>query len=151
MTTARSKKMKGANFEKILVELFKQLDPKAYRIFGSGAGLQKGDIYCPNRQWLIECKNHKHLTIVKWLDQVKLQANDANLSMLVFKNPKSADVNPEPIVCISFEDLIRLCNGLEGYKAPINEEYSPKQGNRELQYTVNNAKVVLSKLLKLLE
>lgn len=140
----RTAHAKGNAFERFIVEQFKQLDNKTYRIFGSGAGLQKGDVYCPNLQWIIEAKNHKQLSIISWFEQLRRQGNDANISMLAFKHPKSPDTNPEVIVCMSFDDLVRLTQD----KAEIHQEIRPD--SKELQYALGNLRLMSQKVLKLL-
>lgn len=135
---------KGNKFERFIVDLFKQLDNQTYRIFGSGAGIQKGDVYCPNLQWIIEAKNHKHLSIINWYEQLKRQGNDANISILAFKHPKSPDANPEVLITMSFDDLVRLTEE----KSIIKREI--KTDNRELKYATDSLAVVAKKVLKLL-
>jgi len=139
-----TRKKKGDGFEKFIVnEIRKYLDPKAKQTKASGAGLDKGDIYCPGVDWLIEAKNHKHLVITDWIEQTKAQDNDAVTSMCVFKHAKSADVNPEPYVVISLYDLISL---YKKNSVIVNEE---TKDNKELIWALQSLKSNINKVIKL--
>jgi len=138
----KTKKQKGAEFEKFLVKELKNLDSKTYRVFGSGAGLDKADVRCPQLDWMIEAKNHKNLVIIEWIEQIKRQSNDANIQILAFKYPKSSDINPEPYVVLSLYDLMDIMhkNAKISLSEPVN--------NKELQYKLNNLKTALNAVLK---
>ena len=138
-----TRKVKGAKFEKFIVEELKELDEKTYRVFGSGAGLEKADIRCPQLNWGLEAKNHKNLVIVDWIEQMKRQDNDANISMLVFKHPKSPDINPEPYIVLSLYDLFEITR----QNANISHTEEIKD-DRELSYKLNNVKTAVNQLLK---
>lgn len=141
---AKSKKAKGGAFEKAALEVLKQYDSKAYRIFGSGAGLEKGDLYSPTLKLLIECKNHRQLSIVDWMEQTKRQGNDFNKSILLFKNPKSPDANPEIYATLSIYDLMDLITSKQEVKTEVKDD-------RQLKYDISNLAMLAKKVLKQLE
>ncbi len=139
-----TRKQKGSSFERFLVEQLKDLDAKTYRIFGSGAGLQKGDVFCPALNWLLEAKNHKHLSIVNWISQLDRQSNDYVIPLLAFKHPASPDINPESYIVLSLYDLIKIA------KTNSTITMTEVKDNRELKYAVDNLAVMSKKVLKLL-
>ena len=141
----KSAKNKGRNFEIFCLEMLKQIDGKAYRVFGSGAGLQKGDIYCPNLEWLVEAKNHKTPHLGEWIKQLERQANDANKSVLLFKKPKSADINPEIYAIVSLTDLMAIASPEGKFQATQPKN---RQIDRELEYNVSNLSIMCKKVLK---
>jgi hypothetical protein len=140
----RTRKAKGGAFEKFLTEELKEVDVKTYRIFGSGAGLQKGDVFCPNLNWLLEAKNHKHLSIVNWIKQLDRQSNDYIIPLLAFKHPASPDASPEPYIVLSLYDLIKIA------KTNATITTLEVKNNKELKYALDNLKLAINKLSKLI-
>jgi len=145
MINNKTKKRKGDAFEKFIVqEVRKLLDPKARQTRASGAGLDKGDIYCPDAGWNIEAKNHKHLVITDWIQQLKIQADGVNRDILVFKHAKSADINPEPYAVLSLYDLIGIKK--EGASVVVEEA----KDSNELKFALEGLIFAIKKVMKLL-
>lgn len=139
----KSAKAKGDKFEKfILGEIRKHLDPKAKQTKASGAGLDKGDLYCPSVDWLIEAKCHKKINLKEWIAQTESQDNDAVTSMCVFKSPLSPDNNPDPYVLINLYDLIDL---FKQNSTIVTEE---EKDNRQLAWKLSTLKNAIKQLEK---
>ena len=141
-----TKKQKGSKFEQFVVDTLNDtIDPKARRTRASGAGYDKGDIYSPGLNWVIECKNHKHLSIINWIEQSEREnVGGHNLPVLMFKSPKSPDVAPEAYCVVSLADFIDIVS----QRAKISVE--AKSDNRQLiwkvEKLVTSAKEVIKEL-----
>lgn len=104
---AKSAKDKGNRFENFLIEVLrKELDAKAQRTYGSGAGLDKQDIRLPQFDIEIEAKNQKSIKLMDWWEQTKRQEY-GNTGVLMIRNPKKPEFL-ETLVVMSLEDWIEL-------------------------------------------
>lgn len=106
---------KGKRFEKLIArEIEAEGLGLARREAGSGSGKRKGDI-AANLPFLIEAKNQpskRIQAVLKWIDQAKRQAEIGNWARekwaLVFKDPRSTEVNPEIYAVIDFWQFLKL-------------------------------------------
>lgn len=106
---AKSAKAKGGRYENHLIEVLRaNLDEKAQRTYGSGAGLDKNDIVLPQFDIEIEAKNQKALKLIDWWEQTKSQATKSNrTSVLILRNPRLAEFQ-ENLVVMDLYDWIEL-------------------------------------------
>lgn len=104
---AKSAIEKGKRFENYLEDfLIKNIDINTRRVRGSGSGVNKGDIYLPKKNLLIEAKNQYNLKIIEWWEKIKNQCYD-EIPVLMVRNPKLSEFK-ETLVVISLEDLKEL-------------------------------------------
>lgn len=143
-------KEKGDNFENFVLSIInEEIDPKAERTPASGAKLFKGDIYSPKLNARIECKDHKQLSVGKWIEQLKQEnRGEHNIGMIVFRDPKSPLISPTPYCLIDLSSLIQMTQS----KALLAEIQSDKQENRQLIWKierfVTNCKELIKELKK---
>lgn len=104
---AKSAKAKGNRFEKFVLDYVREnLDAHAYQPVGSGSGLEKGDIYLPKHEVVIEAKNQAKLSILDWWEQAESQAHN-QIPALVVRHPRYAE-GKKTLAVIYFEDFIEL-------------------------------------------
>lgn len=104
---ARSAKAKGSRFEKYVLDYIRQnLDSHAYQPAGSGNGLEKGDVYLPNHDVVIEVKNQKTIKLIDFWEQTEDQAHH-QMPCLVMRHPKFAE-GKKTLAVVHFEDLCEL-------------------------------------------
>jgi hypothetical protein len=139
----RTAKRKGDEFEKfVCAEINSNIDITARRTNSSGAGLDKGDIYCPGVGMIVECKNQKQISLKDWIAQTVRQGNDENVPALIFKNPASSNVNPEPWIALNLYDFFKL------YKANSVIVSRETNDNKEVVYRLKALKLAINQLLK---
>lgn len=141
---AKTAKAKGNRFEQYVVEILNEtIDPKARRTRASGAGFDKGDIYCPGLNWVIEAKNHKHLSILDWIEQNnKENAGEHNTAIVMFHNPKSPQTVMDAYCVVSLSDLIAI------YQTGGNVVNIDKTDNKQLNYKLERLNTSIKDVLK---
>jgi hypothetical protein len=119
----RSAKNKGNRYENHLIEVLRsQLDEKAQRTYGSGAGLDKNDVVLPQFDIEIEAKNQKTLKILDWMEQTQSQQNKSGrTSVMVFRNPRKAEFQ-ESFVVMDLYDWIELVKRQKDQVEVINNQ-----------------------------
>lgn len=119
----RSSKNKGNRYENHLIEVLRaQLDEKAQRTYGSGAGLDKNDVVLPQFDIEIEAKNQKTLKILDWMEQTQSQQNKSGrTSVMVFRNPRKAEFQ-ESFVVMDLYDWIELVKKQKDQVEVINNQ-----------------------------
>lgn len=141
----KSRIQKGRRFEDLINrEIEAEGLGRATRTPGSGSGNKlKGDSF-NNLPFLIEAKNQKTIKIQEWIRQAKEQARIGNYNrdkwMLVFRDPRSTEANPEIYTVINFWEFLKL----------LKKDSEPriKAPDRELRYTISNTIIWLKKLEK---
>jgi len=135
---------KGNEFEEVVLGILQEtVDSKAYITPRSGAGLEKGDLYCPGLNMKIECKDHRQISMPQWIDQLKSEnAGGHNIGMLVFNDPKAPEVSPDPYCVLSLSDLTRII--LDNNKVSV----APKEDNRKLIWKINSLVSAAKELIK---
>jgi hypothetical protein len=120
---AKSAKNKGNRYENHLIEVLRsQLDEKAQRTYGSGAGLDKNDVVLPQFDIEIEAKNQKTLKILDWMEQTQSQQNKSGrTSVMVFRNPRKAEFQ-ESFVVMDLYDWIELVKKQKDQVEVINNQ-----------------------------
>lgn len=118
-----SAKNKGNRYENHLIEILRQqLDEKAQRTYGSGAGLDKNDVVLPQFDIEIEAKNQKTLKILDWMEQTQSQQNKSGrTSVMVFRNPRKAEF-VESFVVMDLYDWIELVKKQKDQVEVINNQ-----------------------------
>ena len=119
---------------------------KATRTPGSGSGLIKSDIFS-SLDWSIEAKNHQKVSMLKWIDQAKREAEEGQADkdkwILVFDDPR---VKPEFTNVYAVLDFGKLLELLKKNKEPII-----KSDDRDLKYSVYRLKEACNSVLKRLK
>lgn len=120
---ARSAKNKGNRYENHLIEVFREnLDEKAQRTYGSGAGLDKNDINLPQFDIEVEAKNQKTLKILDWIEQTQSQeGKSGRTSVLIFRNPRKAEFL-ESFVVMDLYDWMELVKRQKDEVEVINNQ-----------------------------
>lgn len=119
----KSKKQKGNRYENWLIEdLRKTMDEKAHRTYGSGSGLDKNDINCPNCDLEIEAKNQKTLKVMDWWEQSQRQRTN-RMTVVIFRNPRKSEFQ-ENLVVMDYEEWKELIKGNQ-QEVKIESNYDP--------------------------
>jgi hypothetical protein len=104
---ARSAHNKGKRMEKFVLDYIREnLDAHAYHPKGSGNGEEKGDVYLPNHDVVIEVKNAHTVKIAAWWDQTEEQAHNQT-PCLIFRHPRYGETK-KTLAVIYFEDYVEL-------------------------------------------
>lgn len=104
---AKYARAKGRRFEKFVLQYIREtLDAHAYQPAGSGNGLEKGDVYLPNHDVVIEVKNQSHIKLLEWWEQTEEQAHH-QMPALIIRHPKFAE-EKKTLAVIHFEDFCEL-------------------------------------------
>ncbi len=128
---------------KIIKILKRELDPATYEVSGSGASLDKGDIRIPILDLVVEAKDHKKISLAKWVRQSEREGLGHSKTAVIWKMPDSPSANPDIRVDIPLDYFIDLANG---YKDPKIEN-----PDRETAWLIKSAITILKKLLKRLD
>jgi len=145
---AKSKIAKGKRMEEFVSkEIEAEGLGKSIRTPGSGSGNRfKGDLF-NNLDFIFEIKNQKKIHILDWIDQAKNQADIGNWSpekwVLIFKDPRSPEANPEVYAVIDFWEWLKLLKK--------NSEPRIKEPDREIKYRIQKVVDSAKQLLKALE
>ncbi len=140
---ARSAKNKGSRYENALVELIREVDRDAHRTYGSGSGLDKNDIVCPNLNLEIEAKNHASWQMKSHLNQLERQRTPYNEAVLICRDPAFPETKTEmSVVSMRLPYFLELMKNKQGYVEV------PEEDNREKKWAIQNAVSSLKKLLK---
>lgn len=144
----KSAHKKGKRFEDYVAkEIEAEGLGKAQREIGSGSGKRKGDISA-NLPFLLECKNQKKIEWWKSIDQSKEQARlgnfDRNKWMLVVRDSRTSESNPDIYAIVDFWEALKLLKK--------DKEPKIKAPDRELRWKIERlisaAKDVLKVLIK---
>lgn len=104
---AKSAKAKGSRFEKFVLQYVREnLDAHAYQPAGSGNGLEKGDVYLPNHDVVMEVKNQKTIKLLDFWEQTEEQAHN-QMPALIIRHPRFAE-GKKTLAVVHFEDLCEL-------------------------------------------
>jgi hypothetical protein len=87
-------KARGTAFETLIVNFLKMWQPDAERRAMQGQ-LDKGDIYIPGeKRFVIECKNTKELKLAQWVEEAKVEADNAKVPYGVVVHKRRLSGNP---------------------------------------------------------
>lgn len=132
---------KGKRFEKYLLErVKKELDMNAFRISGSGNGLDKNDIRIPSMNIELEAKNAATFNVQGDWEQAKRQKTTGNMSILVIRHPKRPEFE-ESVVVMDLEDFFVLAQN-QAVSREIIATPDPKN-KWIIQNMIDSAKKVL--------
>ena len=138
----RSKKNKELRMQKLLLPELKEIDPHAYIVNASGQGLEKGDYRLPNLNLVIEGKNWATLSVQSWMAQAIRQGLGVNKSIVVFKNPKSAEEEKDFWAVVNFYDLKEwLSKSRESFVKEPDREMT-----RNLQWLIDSSLAALKEV-----
>lgn len=152
MLNTRQKGMILSNYVADQIVL-KGIDLKARADGGSGAGNREKADVCTSMLVLgiqagIECKNQKNIDHKNsWKQTKKLESLGCE-PILAYKD--FGEPLEEAKVIIYLDTFLELVRSSQGQKA-TSQPTNIVQGQRELAYALNNAKVAMSKAIKLLE
>lgn len=149
---AKSAKAKGSKLEHYIANTIKDcgLDLNARRSFLSGAtDIEKGDVIS-SLPYTIECKNHKAVHILQWVEQARAEALKANNKpsnwLLVFCNPKKPQCK-DNLVVMEWEVLLELLKSQkETVEIPVKKEL-----NSEQAYALKQVKYWCNRVIKKLK
>ena len=141
----KSAQNKGKRFEIWIAEQIEEAGlGRASRTPGSGSGNRhKGDILA-NIPFLIEAKNHRSLKWHPAIDQAKSQAEignwDSKKWLLVVKDFRSPENNPEAYAVLDFRELLKL----------FKKDAEPliKEPDRNLKYKLARLKQSAQEVMK---
>ena len=142
----RAAKQKGNRFEIHLTQVIReQLDPKAYRIVGSGKGIDKNDVRMPSINIEIEAKNANQVSLVKDFEQLEQQNTSGNVGVLAIRNPKKAEFLQTFIVMDlgDWIDLVKRAGNEDGEGIQIENQLDPN-----LKWKIRNVIQASKALLK---
>lgn len=132
---------KGKRMESFVLDYVREnIDANAYTPKGSGNGLEKGDIYIPSHQLVIEVKNQAHIKLIDWWAQTEEQAHN-QIPMLAIRHPKYGE-GKKTLAVMFFEDVCDLLQKQEENPVTV-EKYAP--------YEVRDALTKLETALKALK
>ncbi len=104
---AKAAHAKGKRMEKIVLDYIREnLDAHAYTPRGSGNGLEKGDVYLPNHNVVIEVKNQKKVMLGDWWEQAEEQAHNQTPALII-RHPNFGE-GKKTLAVIYFEDYVDL-------------------------------------------
>lgn len=104
---AKSAKAKGSRFETFVLNYVREnVDAHAYKPIGSGSGLEKGDVYLPNHDVVIEAKNQRQVKLLEWWEQAEEQAHH-QMPALILRHPRYSE-EKKTLAVIHFEDFCEL-------------------------------------------
>ena len=107
---AAQKAAKGKRMEKFVLDYVREnLDAHAYTPRGSGNGLEKGDVYLPKHDVVIEVKNAFTVKIAQWWKQAEEQAHNQT-PCLIFRHPQFAE-GKKTLAVVHMEYLVDLLKG----------------------------------------
>lgn len=139
----RSAKDKGNRYENHLIEVFREnLDERAQRTYGSGAGLDKNDVNLTGYDIEVEAKNQKTIKIIDWWEQTQSQrVKSGRTSVLIFRNPRKAEFQ-ESLVVMDLYDWLDLVKKQKEETTVINNQ-DPK-----LKWKMKRLKDAVSEVMK---
>lgn len=140
---ARSAKNKGDRFENFLVEQFRTIDPETKRNYGSGNGLDKGDLRVPLFDLNVEAKNKKTVTLVSDWEQAQRQCISGGTPILALRNPKEKEFD-QTFIVMDLDDFIELLDSKTEY------EKDSKLENKD-RYVLTQAKNALIQVIKVID
>ncbi len=141
----RSKLNKGLRLVNYLVNVFRQtIDDKAYKIFGSGAGLDKNDLRLPSFNVEIEAKNAETINLIKDWEQTKRQMTTGNMGVLAVRNPKKPEFE-EVLIVLEANDFIDLLGRTKNEVKVISNQ------DDKLKWKLVRLKETANEVIKLLE
>lgn len=121
----RSSLNKAIRFENWLVEKCRELiDLKTFKTSASGAGLDKNDVRIPNFNIEIEAKNQETWKMPEYVEQLKRQRTNGNMSVLAVRNPAKAEFQ-EVYVIMDFYDWAELVKK-QNSSVEIESNFDPK-------------------------
>lgn len=83
------------------------LDSKAHKTSASGAGLDKNDVRLPSFNIEIEAKNQAKWAMPSYIEQLKRQKTNGNMSVLAIRNPDKPEFQ-EVYIVMDFFDWAEL-------------------------------------------
>ena len=142
-----SKIAKGKRMEEFVSKEIEEMGlGKSMRTPGSGSGNRfKGDLF-NSIPFLIEVKNQKHLNWWQSITQAQKQAEignyDRNKWCLTVRDPRTPEANPEVYAVIDFWEFLSLLKK--------NKEPKIKKPDRELKWALENLKIAISRVNRML-
>jgi len=148
-----SAKQKGKNLENHVADQLrkKDIDQKAYRSHGSGAGnREKADIWTSatifGRNLGIECKNQKNAHIKDWWKQTEKLCKVSREPVLVYSlQNENLDASKVVIYLDTFLDMVKALERFETGGEIIKDD---SKLNRQIEYNAKLAKENINKILK---
>ena len=141
----RSALNKAIRFENWLVEKCRELiDQKSFKTSASGAGLDKNDVRIPNFNIEIEAKNQATWAMPSYVEQLKRQRTNGNMSVLAVRNPAKPEFQ-EVYVIMDFYDWAELVKK-QNEVVEVESNFDPK-----LKWKVANLKRAAQEVFKELE
>lgn len=157
--TPKSAIAKGKILEQYVCDQIrdKGIDPKAYRSHGSGNGnSEKSDVWTSmmvlGQNIGLECKNQSTLHIPDWWRQTKKLESLGREPVLVFK--QFGEPLSETKTVIYLDTFLELCKHQSNSPPkPQNEPTGRErlENGRLLAFALNQLKIALNKVIKLLE
>ena len=101
---AASAKNKGRRLELLVAKELRRkgIDKEAKRMILSGGSYLKGDVWAPNINYLIECKNQEKVRLWEWWDQTVNECGFKTPMLVVSANYR------EPLVVMRLDDVLNL-------------------------------------------
>lgn len=88
VTGGRAPKVKGDNFERAVVAVFRAYGIVAERCYGAGRPDDVGDLELDRHPWLIvDCKDAKRHELADWIDSLSAKA-EGKLPVVIVKRPR---------------------------------------------------------------
>lgn len=142
--TPKAAQAKGDRLENYIVSTARsEVDKDAYRIYGSGNGLDKNDVRLPNYNLEIEAKNQKTIHLMDWWNQKKRQETPGNVSVLAIRNPELPEFK-ETLIVIDYGDFLELLKKQKGEVVVISNK------DNALKWAVQRLKDNCQGLLKII-
>ena len=121
----RSALNKAIRMENWLVEKCRELiDSKSYKTSASGAGFDKNDVRIPNFDIEIEAKNQATWKMPEYVEQLKRQKTNGNVSVLAIRNPAKPEFQ-EVYVLMDFYDWAEMVKA-QHENVEIESNYDPQ-------------------------
>lgn len=141
--TPKSTKEKGRRFARRILEIVRrELDPQAYEVKGSGQGLDKGDVYCPTYNLLIEAKNQRQIAVQAWLREAENDAHQRRFAV-VWADPATPQADPRPWAAVDFGEFLRIMKTNQG------EREIGVLSSREVRFHLGRAVEHLKRVIRL--
>lgn len=141
---AKSAKDKGNRFENYLVERFREVDTKAMKTGGSGAGLDKNDIRVPQYDIEIEAKNANQVNLCKDFEQLERQTTGGNLGILAIRNPKKPEFQ-QTFIVLDLEDFLEMLKEKSNFEVEVQLDPNLKWKIKKLKDSAQEVFRELSK------
>jgi hypothetical protein len=141
----RSSLNKAIRLENWLVEKCREIiDAKSFKTSASGAGMDKNDVRIPNFDIEIEAKNQATWKMPEYVEQLKRQRTNGNMSVLAVRNPAKPEFE-EVYIIMDFFDWANLVKK-QNDKIEVESNFDSK-----LKWKIANLKRAAQEVFKELE